>query len=68
MYLLLLQYTEIEIGFLNTFYAVGASESDGLVSIQIGVINGSLQTSVAVNFSINPQELQHVESKPNIQV
>ena len=47
---------------------MGAGENDGLVSIQIGVINGSLQTSVAVIFSINPRELQYVESKPNIQV
>ena len=56
------------IGFLNTSYTVG--ESDGLVNIQIGINNGSLPTSVAVNFSIseNPsdgsklnQSMQHYD-------
>ena len=36
-----------------------AGESDGLVSIQVGVTNGSLQTSVAVNFFI--YQTQYVE-------
>ena len=39
------------IGFLNTSYTVG--ESDGLVNVQIGVINGSLQRPVVVQFSTN---------------
>ena len=39
------------IGFLNTSYTVG--ESDGAVNIQIGVIRGSLQTPVVVNFTTN---------------
>ena len=39
------------IGFLNTSYTVG--ESDGAVNIQIGVIRGSLQIPVVVNFTTN---------------
>ena len=39
------------IGFLNTSYTVG--ESDGQANIQIGVIRGSLQRPVAVQFSTN---------------
>ena len=44
-------YTAITIGFLSTSYTV--SEADGTVSIQVGVINGSLQreVEVVVNFS-----------------
>ena len=41
----------IVIGFLNTSYTVG--ESDGVANIQIGVIQGSLERSVAVRFSTN---------------
>ena len=41
----------VVIGFLNTSYTVG--ESDGVVNIQIGVIRGSLQGPVNVEFSIN---------------
>ena len=37
------------IGFLNTSYTVG--ESDGVANIQIGVIRGSLQRPVTVEFS-----------------
>ena len=41
----------IVIGFLNTSYTV--NETDGLVNIQIGIINpGFLRTSVAVTFSV----------------
>ena len=36
------------IGFLNTSYTV--SESDGVANIQIGVIQGSLERSIVVNF------------------
>ena len=43
---------------------MGAGESDGQVNIQIGVINGTLKTSVAVNFFIN--QSQFVGGKPNI--
>ena len=39
------------IGFLNTSYTVG--ESDGQANVQIGVIRGSLQRSVVVEFSTN---------------
>ena len=45
---------------------MGAGESDGLVSIQVGITNGSLQTSVAVNFFI--YQTQYVEGKPSFQV
>ena len=41
----------VVIGFLNTSYTV--NETDGLVNIQIGIINpGILRTSVAVTFSV----------------
>ena len=41
----------VVIGFLNTSYTV--NETDGLVSIQIGIINqGFLRSVVAVSFSI----------------
>lgn len=46
---------EVTIGFMNTFYMV--NESDGLINIQIGVTNnGSLQTSVPVNFFISQNQ------------
>ena len=38
-------------GFLDTSYTVG--ESDGQANIQIGVIRGSLQRPVIVEFSNN---------------
>jgi hypothetical protein len=41
----------VVIGFLNTSYTV--SESDGEAIIQIGVIRGSLERPVNVQFSIN---------------
>ena len=37
------------IGFLNTSYSVG--ESDGVVKLQIGVIQGSIQRPVVVEIS-----------------
>ena len=41
----------VVIGFLNTCYTV--NETDGLVNIQIGIINpGFLRTSVVVTFSV----------------
>ena len=43
-------HVEVVIGFLNTSYTVG--ESDSQVNIQIGVIRGSLQIPVVVEFSI----------------
>ena len=39
------------IGFLDTLYTVG--ESDGQANVQIGVIRGSLQRPVVVEFSTN---------------
>ena len=39
------------IGLLNTSYTV--SENDGAANIQIGVIQGSLERSVVVQFSTN---------------
>ena len=40
----------VVIGFLNTLYTAG--ESDEVANIHIGVIQGSLQRSVTVNFTI----------------
>ena len=46
---------EIHIGFLNTPYTV--NKDDGLVNIQVGIINGgSVQTSVAVIFFISQSQ------------
>jgi hypothetical protein len=45
----------VVIGFLNTSYAV--NKSDGLVNIQVGIIQEELlQISVAVNFSISQNQ------------
>jgi hypothetical protein len=45
----------VVIGFLNTSYAV--NKSDGLVNIQVGIIQEELlQISVKVNFSINQNQ------------
>ena len=44
-------YSEVVIGFLDTSYNVG--ESDGQANVQIGVIRGSLQRLVVVEFSTN---------------
>ena len=46
----------VVIGFLNTSYSV--NEGDGLVNIQIGITEGILQTSVAINFSISQNQSQ----------
>ena len=43
--------SEVVIGFLNASYTVG--ESDGVANIQIGIIQGSLERSVVVQFSTN---------------
>ena len=39
------------IGFLNTSYTV--NENDGVANIQIGVIRGSLERPINVQFSLN---------------
>ena len=39
----------VVIGFLNTYYTV--NENDGVADIQIGVIRGSLERPVVVQFS-----------------
>ena len=55
--------SNIVIGFLNTSYVV--NESDGLVNIQIGIINqGFLRVSVEVKFSISLN--QSVTGKPYV--
>ena len=41
----------VVIGFLNTSYTVG--ECDGIANIQIGVIQGTLDGPVVVQFSTN---------------
>ena len=46
----------VVIGFLNTSYTV--NKGDGLVNIQIGITEGILQTSVAINFSISQNQSQ----------
>ena len=43
--------TAVVIGFLNTSYTV--DESDGVANIQFGVIQGSLDRPVVVQFSTN---------------
>ena len=51
----------VVIGFLNTSYTV--NETDGLVNIQIGIINpGILRTSVVVTFSVQSD----LRGKPNL--
>ena len=55
--------SEVVIGFLNTSYTV--DENDGLVNIQIGIINFTvLSTSLVVNFSISQN--QPDRGKPNL--
>ena len=51
---------ELEIGFLNTSYTI-SEDTNGLLSVQIGVISGNLQTSLAIKFFLHPTEL--VEGK-----
>ena len=54
---------EVVIGFLNTSYTV--DENDGLVNIQIGIINFTvLRTSLVVNFSISQN--QSDQGEPNL--
>ena len=48
---LLLFHVAVVIGFLNTSYTV--SENDGVANIQIGVIRGSLERPINVQFSLN---------------
>ena len=50
----------VVIGFLNTSYTV--NKDDGLVNIQIGITEGTLQTSVAFIFFIskNPSQTDGV--------
>ena len=45
----IISYSAVVIGFLNTSYTV--NENDGVANIQIGVIQGSLERSVTVQFS-----------------
>ena len=55
--------TDVVIGFLSSSYNV--SEGDGFVNIQIGVVNGSIETRVVVSFFI----IDHIQSsggKPGI--
>ena len=40
---------EVTIGFFNQSY--NASESDGAVSVEVGIISGSLQREVSVQFT-----------------
>ena len=47
----MISFAAVVIGFLNTSYTV--NENDGVANIQIGVIQGSLERSVAVRFSTN---------------
>lgn len=54
---------EVVIGFLNTSYTV--DENNGLVNIQIGIINFTvLRTSLVVNFSISQNQSDW--GKPNL--